>query len=111
MRKIVAKFIVELNELLSEKDIKIRLTESAVEYIVKESFDPKMGARPVQRKITDLIKVPLSKKILFDNVVNGSIISVDYRDNKIEFDVVGFSASESAPGVDTDGFIVLAQDQ
>ena len=111
MRKIVAKFVVELNDLLADKEIRVRLTESAVDYIVKESFDSKMGARPVQRKITDLIKVPLSKKILFNNIANGTIISVDYRDQKIKFDIIGYSASESTSGVDTDGFIVLAQDQ
>jgi ATP-dependent Clp protease ATP-binding subunit ClpA len=111
MRKIVAKFVVELNDLLADKEIRVRLTESAVDYIVKESFDSKMGARPVQRKITDLIKVPLSKKILFNNIANGTIISVDHRDQKIKFDIIGYSASESTSGVDTDGFIVLAQDQ
>jgi ATP-dependent Clp protease ATP-binding subunit ClpA len=111
MRMIVAKFIAELNDLLVDKEIRVRLTELVIDHLVKESFDSKMGARPVQRKISDLIKVPLSKKILFGNIANGTIISVDYRNNQIEFDVVGYSASESTPGMDSDGFIVLAQDQ
>jgi ATP-dependent Clp protease ATP-binding subunit ClpA len=46
-----------------------------------------MGARPLARKINELIKVPLSKKILFDHIDPGSIITVDYSD-EIKFTVI-----------------------
>jgi ATP-dependent Clp protease ATP-binding subunit ClpA len=47
-----------------------------------------MGARPLARKINEMIKVPLSKKILFDNVENGSIVKVDLTDGKVDFIVI-----------------------
>ena len=87
MKKIVAKFINELNDLLEEKQIKVRPTEALVDHLVEVGFDPAMGARPLNRKINDLIKVPLSKKILFDHIENGSIITADYVDDVVKFNV------------------------
>jgi ATP-dependent Clp protease ATP-binding subunit ClpA len=109
IKKIVAKFLNELNDMLGERHIKIRNTEALIDHIAEVGFDPLMGARPLSRKITELIKVPLSKKILFDKVTANSIITVDYADNQIKFTVV-----EPDPvvllenkTVDENGFIVV----
>jgi ATP-dependent Clp protease ATP-binding subunit ClpA len=59
MKKIVVKFLNELNELLNEKNIRIRPTEQLVDHLTEVGFDPAMGARPLARKINELIKVPL----------------------------------------------------
>jgi ATP-dependent Clp protease ATP-binding subunit ClpA len=106
IKKIVNKFISEINDLLSEKSIKIRLTESAVEHLAKVGYDSKMGARPLGRKISDLIKVPVSKKILFDNVPANSTIEVSYIEEKFEFNVLDCFLP-AAPIVDSNGYIVL----
>ncbi len=87
MKKIVIKFLNEINELLAEKSIKIKLTESAVDHLVERGFDKKMGARPLVRAINDLIKVPISKRILFNNLQNGSNILVNYIEKQLTFDV------------------------
>jgi ATP-dependent Clp protease ATP-binding subunit ClpA len=108
MKKIVAKFINEMNELLSDKNLRVRLNEAAVDHIVEQGFDSKMGARPVARKINELIKVPLSKKILFENVPNGSTIVVDYVDSKITFDIQ-LTQLAVLPTIDSNGYIVLDQ--
>ena len=104
MKKIVAKFITEMNDLLVEKQIKVRLTETAVEHLIDKGFDPRMGARPLAKIINDKIKVPVSKKILFEGLNNGSIIGIDYRDDQLTFDVVAYSNSD-LPTVDINGFI------
>ena len=88
MKKIVVKFLNELNDLLAEKNIKVRPTEAMVDHLVDVGFDPAMGARPLNRKINDLIKVPLSKKILFDHIEDGSAIAVDWADDSVKFNVV-----------------------
>ena len=103
IRKIVAKFINEINELLLEKSLRIRLTETAVDYLVEVGYDAKMGARPLARKINDLIKVPLSKKILFENIAKTSTIVVDCVDKAFTFSV----DATLHPTVDQDGYIVL----
>jgi ATP-dependent Clp protease ATP-binding subunit ClpA len=104
VKKIVAKFINELNELMSDKNIKVRLTESAVDHLAKVGYDSKMGARPLNRKINELIKVPLSKKILFEGIAAGSTVVVDYADEKFEFT----TSTTPHAHVDENGFISLA---
>jgi ATP-dependent Clp protease ATP-binding subunit ClpA len=106
IKKIVAKFINEVNELLSEKSIKIRLTETAVDHLVEVGYDSKMGARPLARKISDLIKVPLSKKILFENIPANTVIEVDWTEDKFEFTAVD-TFTANVPTVDENGYIVL----
>ena len=88
LRKIVGKMISELNDLLVDQNLKIRVSENAVDKIINEGYDSKMGARPMSRKITQLIRVPLSKKILFENIESGSIIRVNCANNIIDFEVV-----------------------
>jgi ATP-dependent Clp protease ATP-binding subunit ClpA len=106
IKKIVAKFINELNDLLSEKMLRVRLTETATDYLAKVGYDPKLGARPLARKISDLIKVPLSKKILFENVPANTVIEVDWVDEKFEFNVLGQFAP-ALPMIDANGYIQL----
>lgn len=89
LRKIVGKMIAELNELLADRNMKLRVSERAVDKIIQEGYDSKMGARPMARKITELIRVPLSKKILFENLEPGSTIRVDCVDDVISFEVMG----------------------
>ena len=105
LRNIVVKFVNEMNELLSEKNMKVRLTESAIDHVIEQGYDNKMGARPMARKISDLIKVPLSRKILFEKLTGGTTVIVDYRDGNIEFDMQ-YSMSIT-PSIDSNGYIVL----
>ena len=104
IKKIVAKFINEMNELLSEKSLKIRLTEVATDHLAEVGYDSKMGARPLARKINDLIKVPLSKKILFEAVPAHTVIEVDWKDDKFEFNMLGQFAP-ALPMIDANGYI------
>jgi len=106
IKKIVLKFIAEVNELLSEKSIKIVLTEAAVDHLAEIGYDSKMGARPLARKINDLIKVPLSKKILFDNIPANTIIEVGYENLEFSFTAQG-TYSNTSPTIDANGYIVL----
>ncbi|MEI6566320.1 MAG: sugar-binding domain-containing protein [Verrucomicrobiota bacterium] len=110
MKKIVVKFLNELNELLAEKQIKLRSTETLVNHLVEVGFDRAMGARPLARKISELIKVPLSKKILFENISIGSTITADYSNEAVEFIVVepiDEIALLENKTVDDNGFIVI----
>jgi len=108
MKKIVVKFINELNDLLGERHVKINATESLVDYLVEVGFDSAMGARPLNRKINELIKVPLSKKILFENVEPGSTVTVDYLDSNIVFTVSSPTVNLlENKTVDEHGYIVV----
>ena len=85
MKKIVVKFVNEMNDLLKEKELRVNATETLIDHLVDIGFDPKMGARPLARKIDELIKVPLSKEILFRNLNPNTTIIVDWIDEEIKF--------------------------
>lgn len=81
IRKIATKFVAEINAQLIERGITVMLEESAWDYLVANGYDAKMGARPMGRLIHEEIKVPLSKKILFDKLGNGVKIKVRATDD------------------------------
>jgi ATP-dependent Clp protease ATP-binding subunit ClpA len=83
MAKIVKKFIDELNSLLKDKNVAVKLTADAAELLIKKGFNRKMGARPLQRTIDDMIKKPLSKEILFGRLVNGGVVEVGANSNDL----------------------------
>lgn len=74
VRPIATKFIDELNDLLAQKGIKIGVEESALSKLIEEGFDEKMGARPMKRLISDKIKKPLSKRIVFENLRDCTLV-------------------------------------
>lgn len=85
IKKIVIKFTEDLKKSLVEKhNITLNLTENTVEYLAEKGYDKKMGARPLARKIDELLRVPLSKKILFEKIKNANI-TANLIDGKIEF--------------------------
>ena len=83
IKKIVCKFLDELRTSLKNKNIKLSVTENMIDYLAKVGYDPTMGARPLSRKIDEIIKVPLSKKILFEKLENCDI-TVDWASDKLE---------------------------
>jgi len=83
MALIVKKFISELNALVKDKNIAVKPNSDAIAYLIKEGFDSKMGARPLQRTIDEHVKKPLSKEILFGRLVNGGVVEIGVADNKL----------------------------
>ena len=76
---IAVKFIGELNQELEKKDIKINISQKAIEYLVKSGYSLEMGARPLKRYIQDNITNKLSDEILFGRLKNGGIVEVDFN--------------------------------
>ena len=74
-----------MNNLIKERGHTIRLSEAATDEIVRLGYDPKMGARPIERMIHDHIKVPVSKMMLFDDLPIKSTIVVDFLDGDFLF--------------------------
>jgi len=100
LRKVVAKMMIEINELLEDKGIKLKISETVVDKIIKEGYDEKMGARPLARKINELIKVPLSRKIVFDKIAKGVIINAETNDDgSIRFDIHGSNTTIGRDGI------------
>jgi ATP-dependent Clp protease ATP-binding subunit ClpA len=101
IKKIVVKFINELSDSMRQKQIKLVVTDEMIMHLVETGYDSKMGARPLSRKIDELIRVPLAKKILFENLHNCTI-NIDYRGSSVVI-----SDPQHAPTVNEDGIIVV----
>ncbi|NQV56119.1 MAG: ATP-dependent Clp protease ATP-binding subunit ClpA, partial [Rhodospirillales bacterium] len=80
------KFIMELEAQLSDRDVTIQLTDKSREWLAKEGYDKRYGARPLARVIQEHIKMPLSEELLFGELSKGGTVCVSVKDNKIEFE-------------------------
>ena len=87
IKKIVVKFLEDVKKPLLEKhNITLNLSESVIDYLAVKGYDSKMGARPLGRKIDELIRVPLSKKILFEKIKDANIMA-NMENEEIVFSV------------------------
>jgi len=113
MRKIVIKFIDDINELIIDKGLYLTIAESAVEELAKQGYEPTMGARPLRRVIENKVKIPLSKKVIVDKPVAGTKIILKYEKDEFTFEYktedIIIDKVATAPGVNNDGLIVLDQ--
>lgn len=74
-----------LSSRLAALNLKLELSEKAVEMIVDQGYDPVFGARPLKRTIQKLLENPLSQKILAGEFLPGSTIKGDIGNNEIVF--------------------------
>lgn len=85
VHQVVGKFIKELNEQLSDKNIELILDKAATAWLADKGYDSKMGARPLGRLIDNEIKSPLSREVLFGRLINGGYVDVTVVDDKPVF--------------------------
>jgi ATP-dependent Clp protease ATP-binding subunit ClpA len=83
--QIVKKFIKELNTQLKDKNINIVADAEAVKHLAEKGYDSKMGARPLARVIDNKIKSPLSRRVLFGDLVNGGTVNISVKDDELIF--------------------------
>ena len=87
VKKVVLKFINELNKDLKKKKIIVTLSDAAAEYIADTAYSIEMGARPLKRYIQDNITNKLSEEILFGALINGGTVKVNYE-NELTLDYI-----------------------
>jgi ATP-dependent Clp protease ATP-binding subunit ClpA len=102
IKKIVLKFVDELKASMTHKNIRLLLTEPVIDHLADKGYDSKMGARPLSRKIDELIRVPLSKRMLFDRLENCTITAV-MKDDAVEFDI----EQDAVTTVNSEGIIIV----
>jgi ATP-dependent Clp protease ATP-binding subunit ClpA len=94
MLKIVGKFLGELREQVVGKGVKITVSNEALDFLVEKGFDPKMGARPLQRVIDKDIKRPLSRLMLFGSLKAGGTVNINVVDSSITLEVTAREQTE-----------------
>jgi ATP-dependent Clp protease ATP-binding subunit ClpA len=83
MTKIVLKFIDELKNQVKDKAVRIKINKEATDWLIEKGFDPKMGARPLQRVIDKEIKRDLAKMMLFGDLKGGGWATITVDNDKL----------------------------
>ena len=78
---ILDKVVSQIEERLSNKRIKIKLTNEAKEYIIESSYDVKYGARPIKRFVSRNIETLIANNIILDKIKFNSTITIDIEND------------------------------
>ena len=80
---IIHLIIADLNRRLEDKQLTIRLSEEAMQYIVDNAYDPVYGARPLKRYIQKYVETLAAKMILADQVEEGDTIVITVENDQL----------------------------
>ncbi len=94
IKAIVDVLMRDIRSRLEEEELKLQLTEAAVEFLVEHGYDATYGARPLKRAIQRYVEDPLSEKILMAELTPGDLIEVDVAADgeRLEFRVLSSSS-------------------
>ncbi len=87
IKEIVEIMMRDLKARLKERDIDIKLTDSAKSLLAEAGFDPVYGARPLKRAIYDLVEDKIAEMILEDKISDGNTLEVDAKNGEIIINV------------------------
>ena len=85
IRKIVELQVARLRKQLTDKGIELDVTETALDEIASEGYDPTYGARPLKRVIQQRIQNPLAVELLKREFEEGSRVKIDYLGGDFTF--------------------------
>ena len=80
---IIDLLIKDVNKRLADKELTIKLTDAARDFIVDNGFDPMYGARPLKRYVQKTVETLAAKLILAGNIDAQSVILIDVEDGKL----------------------------
>lgn len=73
----------ELNKRLADREIKVQLTDDAINFVVDEAYEPSFGARPLKRYLQKNVETLLARAILSDKARTGDMIVIDCIEGKL----------------------------
>jgi len=85
MKQVVDKFIGELNDQLGGKKVSMMISDETRTWLAEKGYDPRFGARPLDRVIQKEIKDVLSDEILFGRLAKGGVVFIDVHDGALTF--------------------------
>eukprot|EP00747_Dinoflagellata_sp_TGD_P114707 gnl/TRDRNA2_/TRDRNA2_171990_c2_seq1.p1 gnl/TRDRNA2_/TRDRNA2_171990_c2~~gnl/TRDRNA2_/TRDRNA2_171990_c2_seq1.p1 ORF type:complete len:967 (+),score=198.93 gnl/TRDRNA2_/TRDRNA2_171990_c2_seq1:52-2901(+) len=77
LRQVVRLQLADVAQRLEEIEVSMQITDPAVDYVLQESHDPEMGARPLKRYLERHIVSQLSEKVLKEELTAGSSVVID----------------------------------
>ena len=93
---IVDKFLTKLQAQLDARNVELIYSKKVLNWIAENGYNKEMGARPMERFITNKIKKPLVDKVLFGELSKGGQIRVDLVANEVKFSATKKTAKSKA---------------
>ena len=75
----------QIQKLLAEQDVNIKITDEAIDWLAQLGYDPQFGARPIKRVMQKQVLNELSKQVLSGTINKDNEIILDMFDNKFVF--------------------------
>ncbi len=97
IQHIVDLEIAKVERRLATKEISIKISDRAKDLLVKQGYDPNLGARPLKRLIQRVILDPMSLKIVTSEIAAGSRVLIDEKDGQITFEMPKLLPKMSVP--------------
>ncbi len=85
LSRIVGLQIRQIESLLADQKIALKITDAAKAYIAAEGYDPVYGARPLRRTIARKLQNPIATKLLDKTFSAGDTICIDYQHDRLTF--------------------------
>lgn len=85
IEEIVGIQVRGIQKMLAANGVTLEVTETAMELLAEDGYDPEFGARPVKRTIQRLVLNQLAKDILAQKVDRGHPIVIDVKDDRLVF--------------------------
>ena len=99
VRKVVDKFVLQLEAQLADRGVSITLTPAARDWLAERGYDPAYGARPLGRVVQEHVKKPLAEELLFGRLADGGTAKVDIAKPDDDGDVTSLVVTASEPEV------------
>ena len=97
VRKVVDKFVLQLEAQLADRGVTITLSDAARDWLAERGYEPLYGARPLGRVVQEHVKKPLAEELLFGRLTDGGIAKVDVKDANEDGEIRGLKVTAEAP--------------
>ena len=97
VRKVVDKFVLQLEAQLADRGVTISLSPSARDWLSERGYDPAYGARPLGRVVQEHVKKPLAEELLFGRLTDGGTAMVDTAKPDADGDIPGLVVTTAEP--------------
>ena len=87
IREIVEMQVEMVKERLFAKEIDLKVTKDVLQYLAKEGYDPRFGARPLKRLIQSKILTPVASMMVGEGMLQGGKVSVSMKGDELAFDI------------------------
>ncbi|MGB2066516.1 MAG: ATP-dependent Clp protease ATP-binding subunit ClpA [Candidatus Puniceispirillaceae bacterium] len=84
VRKVVDKFMMQLEAQLTDRQVELELTDEACDWLAERGYDASNGARPLARVVQEHIKKPLADEMLFGKLSQGGLVMISVKDKALK---------------------------